>query len=131
VGTKRLIRITCVLVSNGLILFFGARLLFAYGAVTAGEVRFDKVLGAIACSWCLLGFVAEILRKPWAKRINIALPATVAVFMLSTPIWLPRVTNDGDRFDAALGFAFLAIAPICLAVLSYLAYRKTTIPTQT
>jgi len=62
----------------------------------------------------------------WARRINIALPVSIAIFMASTVLWLPAVTKDGDRFDAALGFLLYASAPLCLAVFNYLAYRLTT-----
>src|SRR5713101_7957788 len=98
---KRLARIGCLFVSNGTILFFAVRLLMAFGAVTASEARIDRLLGTVLCSWCFLGFVAEIMHHPWARRINIALPLSIAVFMASTVLWLPAVTKDGDRFEAA------------------------------
>jgi hypothetical protein len=45
--------------------------------------------------------------------------------MASTVLWLPAVTEDGDRFDAALGFLLYASVPTCFAVFNYLAYRLT------
>lgn len=122
---KRLARIGCLLFSNGTILFFAVRLLMAFGAATASEARIDKLLGAVLCSWCLLGFAAELVRHRWARKINLALPVSIAIFMASTIVWLPAVSKDGDRFDAALGFLFFASAPIFLAVFNYLAYRLT------
>ena len=122
---KRLARIGCLLVSNGTILFFAVRLLMAFGAVTGSEARIDRLLGAVFGSWCLLGFAAELMHHRWAQRINIALPVSIAIFMASTVLWLPTVTKDGDRFDAALGFLLYASAPICLAAFNYLAYRLT------
>jgi hypothetical protein len=122
---KRLARIGWILLSNGTILFFAVRLLMAFGAATAGEARIDRLLGAILCSWCLLGFAAELIHHRWARKINIALPVSIAIFMASTVLWLPVVTNDGDRFEAATGFLLFASAPICLAVFNYLAYRLT------
>jgi hypothetical protein len=122
---KRLSRIGCLLVSNGTILFFAVRLLMAFGAETASEARIDRLLGAASCSWCLLGFSMELTHHRWAQRINIALPVSIAIFMASTVLWLPTVTKDGDRFDAAFGFLLYASAPICLAVFNYLAYRLT------
>ena len=107
---KRLARI-CWL-SNGIILFFAVRLLMAFGAATANEARIDRLLGAVLCSSCLLGFAAELMHHPWAQRINISLPITIAIFMASTVLWLPAVTKDGDRFEAATGFLLLASAPI-------------------
>jgi hypothetical protein len=122
---KRLLRIGWLLVSNGSIFFFAVRLLMAFGAATASEARIDRLLGAVLCSWCLLGFAAELIRHRWARRINIALPVSIATFMASTVLWLPVVTKDGDRFEAATGFLLFASAPICLAILNYLAYRLT------
>jgi hypothetical protein len=122
---KRLARIGCLLVSNGTILFFGVRLLMAFGADTASEARIDRLLGAVFGSWCLLGFAAELMHHRWARRINIALPGSIAILMVSTILWLPAVSQEGDRFDAALGFLFYASAPICLGVFNYLAYRLT------
>jgi hypothetical protein len=97
----------------------------AFGAATASEARIDKLLGAVLCSWCLLGFAAELVHHRWARKINLALPVTIAIFMASTIVWLPAASKDGDRFDAALGFLFFASAPIFLAVFNYLAYRLT------
>jgi hypothetical protein len=125
---KKRARLGCILLSNGTISFFALRLLLAYGAETRREVRVDRVLGAILCLWCLLGAIAEIFHHSWARRINIALPISIAVFMISTLVWLPLVTSDGDRLDAALGFALFAVAPMCLALFSYFAYRLTTAP---
>ncbi len=122
---KRLARIGCLLVSNGTILFFAVRLFMAVGAHTASEARIDRLLGGLFGSWCLLGFAAELMHHRWARKINIALPASIAIFMASTALWLPAVTEDGDRVDAALGFLFYASVPICLAVFNYLAYRLT------
>lgn len=122
---KSLARFLCLLVSNGTILFFAVRLLMAFGADTVSEARTDRLLGAVFGSWCLLGFAAELVHHRWARRINIALPVSIAIFMASTVLWLPAVTKDGDRFDAALGFLLYASAPICLAVFNYLAYRLT------
>ena len=121
------IRTSWILLSNGTILFFALRLLLAYGADTASEARVDRIIGAVLSLWCLVGITAEALHHNWARRINISLPISIAVFMLSTVAWLPTVTTDGDRFDATLGFAFLAIAPACLALLTYLAYRPTRV----
>ena len=121
------IRTSWILLSNGTILFFALRLLLAYGADTASEARVDRIIGAVLSLWCLVGITAEALHHNWARRINISLPIATAVFMLSTVAWLPTVTTDGDRFDAALGFAFLAIAPASLALLTCLAYRPTRV----
>jgi hypothetical protein len=118
---KRPARIGSLLVSNGAILFFAVRLLIAFGAETASEARIDRLLGAVLSSWCLLGFVAELMHHRWAQRINIALPVSIAIFMASTVLWIPTVTRDGDRFGAALGFLLYATVPICLAVF----YRLT------
>jgi hypothetical protein len=98
----------------------------AFGAATASEARIDKLLGAVLCSWCLLGFAAELVYHRWARKINIALPVSIAIFMVSTVMWLPAASKDGDRYDAALGFLLFAGAPICLAVFNYLAYRLTS-----
>jgi len=122
---KRFARTGWLLVSNGAIFFFAVRLLVAFGAATPSEAQFDRLLGAVLCSWCVLGFAAELIHHRWARRINIALPASIATFMASTVFWLPLVTKDGDRFDAAIGFLLYAGAPICLTVLNYLAYRLT------
>jgi uncharacterized membrane protein len=124
---RRRIRTSWIVLSNGTILFFAARLLLAYGADTASEAQVDRILGAVLCLWCLVGVTAEALHHGSARRINIALPVSIAVFMLSTVVWLPAVSTDGDRFDAALGFAFFAIAPTGLALLNYLAYRLTRV----
>jgi hypothetical protein len=40
-------------------------------------------------------------------------------------VWLPAVTDDGDRYDAALGLLLYASAPLFLAFINYLAYRFT------
>jgi len=120
---RKRIRTFWILLSNGTILFFAVRLLLAYGADTASEARVDRILGVILSLWCLVGITAEVLHHYWAKRINIALPVSIAVFMLSTVAWLPAVSTDGDRFDAALAFAFFAIVPSCIALLNYSAYR--------
>jgi hypothetical protein len=122
---KRHARIGWILFSNGTILFFAVRLLMAFGAATASEARIDRLLGGVLCSWCLLGFAAEIIHHRWARRINIALPVSIAIFMASTVLWLPAVTKDGDRFEASTGFLLFASAPICLAVFNYLSYRLT------
>jgi hypothetical protein len=122
---KRLARIGCLLVSNGTIFSFAVRLLMAFGADTASEARIDRLLGAVFGSWCLIGLASELMQYRWARRINIALPVSIAIFMASTVLWLPAVSNDGDRFDVALGFLLYASAPICLAVFNYLAYRLT------
>jgi hypothetical protein len=124
---RRRICTSWIFLSNGTISFFAVRLLLAYGADTASEARVDRILGAVLCLWCLIGVTAESLHHSWAKRINIALPISIAVFMLSTVTWLPAVSTDGDRFDAALGFAFFAIVPTGLALLTYLAYRLTKV----
>jgi hypothetical protein len=123
---KRLALIGCLLVSNGIILFFAVRLLMPFGADTASEARTDRLLGAVLCSWCLFGFAAELMHPRWARKINIALPVSIAIFKASTLLWLPTVTKDGDRFDAAFGFLLYASAPICLAAFNYLAYRLTS-----
>lgn len=112
---KRLALIGCLLVSNGTILFFAVRLLMAFGAATASEARIDRLLGTVLSSWCLLGFAAELMHRRWARKINIALPISVAIFMASTVLWLPTVTKDGDRFEVATDFLFLASVPIWLA----------------
>ena len=124
-SSKRLARIGCLLVSNGTILFFAVRLLMAFGAETASEARIDRLLGALLCSWCVLGFAAELTHHRWAQKINIALPISIAIFMASTVLWLPASTKDGDRFEAATDFLLFACVPICLAVFNYLAYRLT------
>jgi uncharacterized membrane protein len=116
-----------ILLSNGTILFFAVRLLLAYGAETASEARVDRILGTVFGLWCLVGVTTEALHHRWARRINITLPISIAVFMVSTVAWLPAVSTDGDRFDAALGFAFFAIMPACLALLNYLAYRQARV----
>lgn len=121
---KKLRRLICVLVSNGTIFFLATPVLLAHGAQSTEEARFDNVLGAILCAWSLFGLAAEIVRWRWAKGINIALPATLAAFLLSTMTWLPRVSTDGDRYDAALALAFLAILPIGLTIVNYFAYRS-------
>ena len=123
---RRLARIGCVLVSNGTILFFAVRLILSYGAATASEARVDRLLGAVFSLWCLLGFAAEIVKHRWAGRINIALPLSIAMLMVSTVLWLPAVSLDGDRYEAATDFLLLASAPICLALLNFLAYRFTS-----
>ena len=107
---KRLALIGCLLVSNGIILSFAVRLLMPFGADTASEARIDRLLGAVLCSWCLLGFATELMHHRWARKINIALPVSIAIFMASTVPWLPTVTKDGDRFDAAVGFLLYASA---------------------
>jgi hypothetical protein len=122
---KRLARIGCLVTSNGTILFFAVRLLMAFGAETASEAGIDRLLGAVWCSWCLLGFAAEIMQHRWARRINIALPVSVAAFMASTVLWLPAVTKDGDREEAAAFLFLYAGFPICFALLNYLVYRLT------
>jgi hypothetical protein len=125
---KRIVRMGCIFLTNATILFFALRLLLAYGAETESEARFDRVLGAILCLWCFLGITAEAFRHPWAQRINIALPISIAGFMVSTLFWLPAVSDDGDRFEAAAFFAIYAVAPICLAVINYFTYRLTRAP---
>jgi hypothetical protein len=112
-------------ISNGTIFFSAGRLLMLFGAATASEARFDRLLGAVLCCWCLLEFASELLRHRWARRINIALPVSIAALMASTVLWLPKVSKDGDRFEAAMYFLLFASAPICLAVFNYLAYRLT------
>lgn len=122
---NRLVRLGCILVSNGTIFFFALRLLRAYGAYTSSEAHFDEVIGAVVSLGCLIGFVAEIALRRWARIINIVLPAAVAVFMASAFVWLPAVTDDGDKYDAALGLVLYASAPLFLAFINYLAYRLT------
>lgn len=122
---KRMARLGWLLVSNGAIFFFAVRLLKAFGAATTSEARFDRLLGAVLCSWCLLGFATELMHHRWARRINIALPVAIAAFMASTVLWLPTASKDGDRFDAALLFLLFATIPIFLALFNYLAYRLT------
>jgi hypothetical protein len=122
---KRLVRLGCILFSNGTIFFFALRLLRAYGAYTALEAHFDEAIGAVVSLGCLVGFVAEITLRSWAKIINIVVPAAVAAFMASAVVWLPAVTDDGDRYDAALGLLLYASAPLFLAFINYLAYRLT------
>jgi len=69
--------------------------------------------------------VTDLATIGWAGRINIALPVSIAIFMASSVLWLPAVTKDGDRFEAATGFLLFVNAPIYLAVFNYLAYRLT------
>jgi TolB-like protein/Flp pilus assembly protein TadD len=57
------------------------------------EVSAENVLGVFSDS--------ELMRHRWARRINIALPVSIAIFMASTVLWLPAVTKDGDRLNAA------------------------------
>ena len=122
---KRLIRFVCVLASNGTILFFALRLLRAYGAASTSEAHFDVIVGAVVSSACLIGLVAEINRHRWAKAINTGIPIAVGIFMASAVVWLPAVTDDGDRYEAAFGFLVYAIGPLFFAVVVYLAYRLT------
>jgi hypothetical protein len=50
--------------------------------------------------------------------------------MVSTMLWLPKVSRDGDRFEAAAGFLLLSSVPMLLAIFVYVAYRLTeTVPT--
>ncbi|HET7205712.1 MAG TPA: hypothetical protein VFI95_03940 [Terriglobales bacterium] len=122
---KRLIRFVCILVSNGTILFFALRLLRALGAANASEAHFDMTVGAVASSACLIGFVAEINLHRWAKVINVAIPMAVGIFMASAVMWLPAVSNDGDRYEAAYGFLIYATIPLFFALANFLAYRLT------
>jgi hypothetical protein len=130
---KRLKRLVCVLISNGTIFLPATLVLLARGAESKEEVRFDNFLGAVLCAWSLFGLVAEILQWRWAKAVNIALPASLAAFLFSMAIWLPRVSTDGDRFDAALVLAFFAILATGLTIVNYFAYRypHTSNPTVT
>ena len=122
---KRLLRLGCILVSNGIILFIALRLLSAVWADTPGEVRFDQVLGAVVSCACLLGFLAEITQRSWARIINIGIPAAVVIFMASAYLWLPAITNDGDKYDAALILSLGSVVPSLLTLVNYLAYRFT------
>ena len=119
-------RFVCILASNGTILFFALRLLRAYGAVTASEAHFDTIVGAVVCSACLMGFAAEMKLHRWSKAINIAIPMAVGIFMASAFVWLPAVSDDGDRYEAAFGFLLYASIPLFFALVNYFVYRLTT-----
>ena|SRR5438045_6259285 len=122
---KRATRLVWLLVSNLVILYFAVRLMFAGGAETALEACFDRALGATVSAWCSIALTGELANRPWSKKINIALPLSIAALMISTVVWLPLVSHDSDVPDAVIGFLVYSIAPICLAILNYLAYRLT------
>jgi len=101
------------------------RLLGAYRAANASEAHFDEIVGGVVSSACVLGLVAEMNLHRWANVINIAIPIAVGIFMASAVAWLPAVSDDGDRYEAAFGFLVYASGPLFLAVVNYLAYRLT------
>ncbi len=125
IDSRRLVRLVCVLISDGMIFFFGV-LFFRPGwnPETDTEGIVYVLLGCVLCFWSILGIAAEVLSHGSAKRINVGLPAGLAALMISTVLWLPPLGEyTSDAGEAAAFYFIYASVPAFFAILNCWAYR--------
>ena len=112
-----------VAVSNGSLFFWGARF-----AASRRDGLALQVLGTLLCFACLAGIVLEVRKRKVARTWNITIPAIVAGMMVSSVFWLPMLAKlqhyqyPGEASEGAAFLLLLAGYPICLAIITFVAY---------
>ena len=127
---RQLLRLICILVTNGLIFVYGVFLFFPSHdwIQTDTEHVIWLSLGCMLCFWSALGMATEVLSNSWARRINIILPSAIAALMFSTPLWLPRLGErqgyGSDAGEATWFYIVFAIIPTFFAAWNFWLYRR-------
>jgi hypothetical protein len=120
---RRTARLAWVALSNGLLFWSGVR-----EVLDRSDGLVSILLGGSLCVACVTGVILEVRKQGVARALNIGIPTTVAALMASSFIWLPvlaKLQHSEYPGEAAEGAAFLLLFagyPLCLAVITLLAY---------
>lgn len=120
---RRIVRLLWVATSNGVLFYWGLRF-----ARNRGDGLAWMSFGIVVCIVCLAGWILELRKYRIARVVNVGTPAALAVLMASSVIWLPLIAkfqhsqNMGEAYEGAAFMLLLAAYPLCLAIITFLAY---------
>jgi len=108
-------RLLWVATSNGVLFYWGLR--FA-----------PLSFGVLLCMVCLAGWILELSKRRLARAVNIGIPAILTCLMVSWVVGMPAIATFqhsqhlGEAYEGAFFILLLAGCPLCLAVITFLAY---------
>jgi hypothetical protein len=120
---RRMTRLLWVVISNGLIFRWGLRV-----ALSRTDGLASLLLGVLLCAACVTGAIFELRKKKVARNLNVGIPTILAGLMASSVLWLPMVAKlqhsqyPGEASEGAAFLLLFAGYPLCLAIITFMAY---------
>ena len=120
---RRIARLVWVLISDGLLFRWGLRV-----ASSRADGLASMLPGILLCSACVTGVIFEVRKKKVARVLNIAIPSILAGLMISSVLWLQIAAKlrhsqyPGEASEGAFFVLLFAAYPLCLAILTSVAY---------
>src|SRR6266481_2842259 len=105
---RRMARLVWVLISNGLLFRWGLRL-----ASSRADGFAWMLSGILLCSACVTGVIFELRKKKVARALNIGIPMIAK---------LQHSQYPGEASEGAFFLLLFAAYPLCLAILTLVAY---------